>query len=217
MDGDWPGGERQEEYCKLRGSLSGAAWRYVRSVFRAQVHPGAAGEMDGLGLRTASRHWEPTTGSEERDVIGSHVTLEEFALMGTYLTHTKLFSPVSVTSNHHDCFPWGPPQHFWPWWGEPRPGPLRALVLTQRGHHSVFLPPQALLILCFLSSLCSLPHIQSPWTSLKVSPSQNLHIVLCREFSFLPLTSPSVFPILFWALRNEDNSLPPDHGHYEKN
>lgn len=44
--GDWHEGERQEDHSGLRGSLSGAAWRYEWSVVRVQVHPGATGVMD---------------------------------------------------------------------------------------------------------------------------------------------------------------------------
>ena len=55
--GDWHEGERQEDHSGLRDSLSGAAWRYEWSVFRVQVHPGAAGEMDGWSLRTTSMQW----------------------------------------------------------------------------------------------------------------------------------------------------------------
>lgn len=51
--GDWWG--------KTRGALrveGKPAWKpmEVWSVFRAHVHPGAAGEVDGLG-RTNSRQW----------------------------------------------------------------------------------------------------------------------------------------------------------------
>lgn len=55
--GDWHEGERQEDHSGLRDSLSAAAWRYEWSVFRVQVHPGAAGEMDGWSLRTTSMQW----------------------------------------------------------------------------------------------------------------------------------------------------------------
>lgn len=42
-----------------RVEVHGVSLRYmeVQGMFRAQMHPGATGELDRLGLRTASRQW----------------------------------------------------------------------------------------------------------------------------------------------------------------
>lgn len=73
------GGERQEERCGLRESLHGSPWRYGvcsghTCILEQQVRwMGWVGPTPGNG--------EPARGSEDRDMIGFHVTLEEFALI----------------------------------------------------------------------------------------------------------------------------------------
>lgn len=56
--------------------VPGAAWRYIElwGMFRVPVHPEAAGEMDGLSLRTAPGNGESAK-VFEKDKIRCFVTL----------------------------------------------------------------------------------------------------------------------------------------------
>ena len=67
-------------------------------MFRAQVHLEAAGETDGLGLRTTSRPWRISHGSEERGTIRSCVTVKANCVDAVHPCKVALMVLLSLSS-----------------------------------------------------------------------------------------------------------------------
>ena len=149
---------------------------------------------------------------------GKTIALTRQTFVGIYLSHTKFPGwclSASITSNHHACFSWGSSSALLSLWEEPRP--LRASELAQQGHCSQFLLCQALLTLCFLSSLHSSSHIQSPHIFQEPALRSLLHKTSHCRLVFPASNLTRCFSCIILGLGNEGNSLPPSYGHYEKN